>query len=82
VTSTTQTAAHRSSVKFLECVEDYFLIQILDVPTRNEALLDLLLTNQENLFCRTLVSDNLGCNDIMEFEILLSTLKVSTKTKV
>ena len=73
-----------SSIKFRECVEDCFLTQMLDVPTRNEALLDLLLTNQENLLCTILVSDSPGCSDhnIVEFGILLSTLKVSTKTKV
>ena len=73
-----------SSNKFLECIEDCFLIQMLDVPIRNEALLDLLLTNQENLLCNISVSDSLGCSDhnIVEFGILLSTLKVSTKTKV
>ncbi|KAK4812899.1 hypothetical protein QYF61_027293 [Mycteria americana] len=73
------TAAHMSPIKFLECIEDCFLIQMLDVPTRNEALLDLLLTNQENLFCNIAVSDSLGCSDhsIVEFGILLSTLKRS-----
>ncbi|KAK4826132.1 hypothetical protein QYF61_005284 [Mycteria americana] len=78
------TAAHMSSIRFLECVEDCFLIQMLDVPTRNEALLDLLLTNQENLLCNISVSDSLSCSDhnIVEFGILLSMLKVSTKTKV
>ncbi|GAB0176922.1 mitochondrial enolase superfamily member 1 [Grus japonensis] len=71
------TAAHMSSIKFLECVEDCFLIQMLDVPTRNEALLDLLLKNEENLLCNISVSDSLGCSDlnIMEFGILLSMLK-------
>ncbi|PKU34839.1 hypothetical protein llap_14859 [Limosa lapponica baueri] len=56
---------------------------MLDVPTRNEALLDLLLTNQENLLCNISISDSLGCSDhnIVEFGILLSTLKLSTKTE-
>jgi len=43
------TAAHMSSIKLLEYIKDCFLIQMSDVPTKNEALLDLLLTNQENL---------------------------------
>ena len=54
------TAAHMSSIKFLECIEDCFLIQMLDVPTRNEALLDLLLTS---LLCNISVSDSLGYSD-------------------
>jgi len=77
-------AAHMSSIKFLECLEDGVLIKMLDVPIMKETLLDLLLTKQENLLCNILVSGNLGCRDhnIEEFWILLSTLKVSTKTKV
>ena len=77
------TAAHMSSIKFLECVEDCCLIQMLDVPTRSEALLDLLLTNQENLLCTISVSASPGCSDhsIVEFGNLLSTLQVRTKTK-
>ena len=73
-----------SSIKFLECVEDCFFLQMLDGPTRKEALLDLLLTNQENLLCNISVSNNLGCSDhnIVEFGIQLSMLKVSTKTRV
>lgn len=49
------TSAHMSSTKFLECVQDCFLVQMLDVPARNEALLDLQLTNQENLLSNTSV---------------------------
>ena len=77
-------AAHMSSIKILESVEDCFFIQMVDVPTRNEALLDMLLTTQENLLCSISVSDSLGCSDhnSVEFGILLSTLRVSTKTKV
>jgi len=73
------TAAHMSSVKILECIEDSFLIQMLDMRNKNAALLDLLLTNQENLVCSILVSDSLGCSNhnILESGLLLSTLKVS-----
>jgi len=59
----------------------FFPMQILDVPTRNEALLDLLLANQESVLCNISLRDSLGCADysIVEFGILLGTLKVSTK---
>lgn len=72
--------SHMSFIKLLKCVEHYFLIQVLDVPTRNEALLDLLVANQENLLFNPSVSDSFDCSDhnIAEFGILLSTLKVST----
>lgn len=77
-------AARTSSIKFLECIEDCFLTQMLDVPTRNEALLELLLTNQEKVLCNISVNDSLGCSDhnIVEFGILLSILKASAKEKV
>jgi len=57
---------------------------MLDAPIRNEELLDLLLTNQDNLLCNISVSDSLGCSghNFVEFAILLSTLKVSTTTQV
>jgi len=73
-----------SSIKFLECIEDCFLTQMLDMPTRNEALLDLPLTNQEKLLYNISVSNSLGCCDhnIVEPRILLISLKISSKTKV
>ncbi|GAB0210376.1 hypothetical protein GRJ2_003503400 [Grus japonensis] len=37
------TAAHTSSIEFLECVEDCFPIQILDMPTRNESTAGLAI---------------------------------------
>jgi len=57
---------------------------MLDVSTSSEALLDLLLTNQENMLCRISVSDSLCCSDdnIVEFGILLSMLNLTTKIKV
>ena len=77
-------AARMSSTKFLECIEDCFLIQMLDVPTRKEVLLDLLFTNRESLLCNISVSDSLGCSahSIVEVGILPSVLKVSSKTRV
>jgi len=78
------TAAHMSSITLLEYIKDCYLIQMSDVPARNEALLDMLLTNQDILLCNILVNGSLGCSvhNVVEFRILLSTLKVSTKTKV
>ncbi|PKU46749.1 rna-directed dna polymerase from mobile element jockey-like [Limosa lapponica baueri] len=74
------TVAHVSSISCVTC----FITQTLDVPTRNKALLHWLLTNQENLLCNFSVTDSLGCSDhdIVEFGILLSTLKVRTKAQV
>lgn len=72
-----------SSIRFLECVEVCWLIQMLDVPTQNEALLDLLLTKQKNLLCNTSVSNSLCCSNHnnAEFKMLPKALKVGNETK-
>ncbi|KAM9590859.1 uncharacterized protein ACIBXB_005907 [Morphnus guianensis] len=43
------TAESKQSRRFLECVEDNFLTQLVGEPTRAGALLDLLFTNREGL---------------------------------
>jgi len=43
------TVVHKSSIMFQEYTEDWFLLQRLDLPTRNSTMLDLLVTNQEHL---------------------------------
>lgn len=75
---------YRSSHLLMCVVEDCFFIQILHVPTRKEALMDLLLTNQENLLWDIPVTDN-HChsgNSIVDSGTLLSMWKVGTKTKI
>lgn len=68
-----------SSIKFMERAEDCFPMQVLDVPTRNEALLDSLLRNKENLLCNIAVSGSLGCSNhrTVGFGVVLSTLSIS-----
>ncbi|GAB0209859.1 hypothetical protein GRJ2_003451600 [Grus japonensis] len=39
----------KQSRKFLECVDDNFLLQVTEEPTRRGAMLDLVLTNKEGL---------------------------------
>ncbi|KAK4826983.1 hypothetical protein QYF61_013083 [Mycteria americana] len=39
------TASCRQSRRLLECIEDNFLSQVIDSPTRGDAILDLLVTN-------------------------------------
>ncbi|KAK4806872.1 hypothetical protein QYF61_012593 [Mycteria americana] len=70
-------AVHKSSIRFLEYIEDCFLLQVLDMPTRNGTLLDLLLTNREDLLDNITTNGSLGCRDhnIVEFKILLHMLK-------
>ncbi|MCQ4021281.1 hypothetical protein FK520_27165, partial [Klebsiella pneumoniae] len=57
------TAGHRQSRRFLECVDDNFLLQAIEEPTRRGAMLDLVLTNREGLVGDMKLKDSLGCSD-------------------
>ena len=65
-------AGGRQSRRFLESVEDNFLVQVIDEPTRGEALLDLVLTNAEESIKGVKIGGSLGCSDhaLVEFVIL------------
>jgi len=43
------TVDRKQSRRFLECVEDNFLTQLVSKPTREGTLLDLLFANREGL---------------------------------
>ena len=75
---------NKLSITFLECIEDCFLLQMLDMLTRNSALLDLLLTNQQDLLDNITTNGSFGYSDhnIVEFKILPSMLKASSRTKI
>ena len=62
----------RQSRRFLEFVEDKFLVQVIDGPTQGEALLDLVLTNEEERIREVNIGGSLGCSDqaLVEFVIL------------
>ncbi|PKU31484.1 adaptin ear-binding coat-associated protein 1 [Limosa lapponica baueri] len=66
------TAEREQSRRFLECVEDNFLTQLVREPTRESALLDLLLVNREGLVGDVKVGGRLGQSDheMIEFSIL------------
>ncbi|KAK4815884.1 hypothetical protein QYF61_009935, partial [Mycteria americana] len=57
------TAEKKQSRRFLECVEDNFLTQLVSEPTRGGALLDLLFTNREGLVGDVVVGGRLGLSD-------------------
>ncbi|KAM9207882.1 olfactory receptor 14A16-like [Leptosomus discolor] len=65
------TASHSQSRRSLQCIDDNFLIQLVDEPARRGALLDLLLTNKPGLVEAVKVKGSLGCSDheMMEFRI-------------
>lgn len=50
----------KQSQRFLECVEDNFLTQLVNDPVRNGSLLDLLLVNREVLLGDVKVGEYLG----------------------
>ena len=51
----------KRSRRLAESIDDNFLVQILHRPTRGEALLDLLLTNTEEIIKGVNIGGSLGC---------------------
>jgi len=66
------TARQVQSRRFLQSIDDNFLMQVVEEPTRKGALLDLVLTNKEGLVEDVKVRGRLGCSDheMVEFRIL------------
>jgi len=54
------TARHSQSRRFLQIIDDNFLMQVVEEPTRKGALLDLVLTNKERLVEDVKVGGSLG----------------------
>jgi len=75
------TAGHKQSRRFLECTDDNFLFQVIEEPTRRDAMLDLLLTNKEGLVGNVKLKRILGCSDdeIVEFKIRRAARRVHSK---
>ncbi|GAB0203869.1 mitochondrial enolase superfamily member 1 [Grus japonensis] len=71
----------KESRKFLECVDDNFLLQVIEEPTRRGATLDLILTNKEGLAGDVKLKGNLGCSDheMVEFRIFRAARRVCSK---
>jgi len=66
------TARHSQSRRFLQSIDDNFLMQVVEEPTSKSALLDLVLTNKEGLVEDVKAGGRLGCSDheMVEFRIL------------
>ncbi|GAB0177853.1 hypothetical protein GRJ2_000250600 [Grus japonensis] len=75
------TAEHKQSRKFLECVDDNFLFQVIEESMRKGAMLDLVLTNKKGLVGDVKLKGSLGCSDheMVEFRILRAAKKVHSK---
>ncbi|KAK4829727.1 hypothetical protein QYF61_006188 [Mycteria americana] len=65
------TAERKQSRRFLECVADNFLTQLVSEPTREGAPLDLLFTNREGLVSHVMVGRCLGQSDHKMIEFLI-----------
>lgn len=58
------TAGHKQSRRFLECIEDNFLTLVIEKPVRKGTLLDLLtLTNEKDLVENVKAGSSFGCTD-------------------
>ncbi|PKU38936.1 hypothetical protein llap_10761 [Limosa lapponica baueri] len=66
------TARHTQSRRFLQCIDDPFLTQVLEEPMRRGVPLDLVLTNKEGLVGDVKAGGSFGCSDhkMVEFRIL------------
>ncbi|KAK4824986.1 hypothetical protein QYF61_022512 [Mycteria americana] len=66
------TASYRQSRRLLEYIEDNFLSQRIDSPTRGDAILDLLVVNASELISDVKCGGTLGCSDhaLVEFAVL------------
>jgi len=75
------TTGHRQARRFLECVEDNFLLQVIEEPTKRGTKLDLVLTNKEGLVGNVKVKGSLGCSDheMVELKILRAARRVHRK---
>ncbi|GAB0183226.1 hypothetical protein GRJ2_000787900 [Grus japonensis] len=74
-------AERKQSRKFLECVDDNFLLHVIEEPTRRCAMLDLILTNKEGLVGDVKLKGSLGCSDheTVEFRILRAARRARSK---
>ena len=70
----------KQSWRLLECIEENFLVQVLDKATRDEVLPDLVLTIAEELNKEGKLGGTWGCSDCAIFELVI--LREMAKSKV
>lgn len=70
----------KQSWRLLECIEENFLVQVLDKATREEVLPDLVLTIVEELNKEGKLGGTWGCSDCALFELVI--LREMAKSKV
>ncbi|GAB0180450.1 hypothetical protein GRJ2_000510300 [Grus japonensis] len=81
ICSRDNTAGHKQSRRFLECIDDNFLLQVIEEPMRRGAMLDLALTNKEGLVRNVKLKGSLGYSDceMVEFKILRAVRSTHSK---
>jgi len=75
------TARHMQCRRFLQSIDDNFLMQVVEEPTRKGTLLDLVLSNKEGLAEDVKVGGRLGCSDheMVNFRILCGGSRVISR---
>ncbi|PKU38944.1 rna-directed dna polymerase from mobile element jockey-like [Limosa lapponica baueri] len=81
IKGSTGAAGYKKSRKFLECVDENFLLQMIEEPMRKGAVLDLVLTNKEGLVGNVKFKSSLGSSDheMVEFKIHRAARRVCSK---
>ncbi|KAK4815291.1 hypothetical protein QYF61_026196 [Mycteria americana] len=77
------TASYKKSRRLLECMEDNFLSQVIDSPTRGDVILDLLVTNTSEQIGDVKIGGSLGCSDraLVEFAVLRDMGQAKSKVR-
>jgi len=75
------TAGHKQSRRFLDYVDDNFLLQVTEESMRRGVRLDLVLTNREGLVVTVKLKGSLGCSDdeMVKLKILWAAWRVNCK---
>lgn len=71
-------AGHKQSMKLLECVEDNFLLQVTEKPTRRDAMLDFIITNKERIVGNVKLKGSLD-HEMVSLKILRKARKTCSK---
>jgi len=74
----------RQSRRFLDCIEDNFLSQVIDSPTRGNMILDLIVTDKSKLISDIKIGGSLGCSGhaLVGFTVLREMGKVRSIVSV
>ncbi|PKU35481.1 glycerol kinase [Limosa lapponica baueri] len=57
------TAGHKQCSTFLDSIDESFLTRLTEEPIKTDALMDLILTNKEELIGEVKAEGSLGCSD-------------------